>query len=234
MNVHLPVPAIVLYQYYSDWVWWRTRIRPLAGPKTSDQLRSHLKKGVLCSPSRTVGAHLGSKVMGMSLETAPGLRNWVHMCKMLVLNPNMSDPEVLDQQFGPYANINNHLFTDFSIRCRCTPAYSMLNVKESELRSVWRRLLMIYHESAPGFDVRPWDRPPPTPRGHMTSPSYNKAGFDHCAVCAPPSSVSAWRPAPPSWPWGWCLSVSSFIPPCGPPLAPSKSRMTALVSSPPL
>lgn len=46
-----------------------------------------------------------------------------------------------------------------------------------------------------------------------------------------PPSVSVWRPAPPSWLWGWCPSVYSFIPPCGQTRAPSKSHLKALVSS---
>lgn len=50
------------------------------------------------------------------------------------------------------------------------------------------------------------------------------------SVLTPPS-VSVWRPAPPSWPWGWCPSVYSFTRPCGRKPAASKSRMIALVSS---
>lgn len=157
---------------------------------------------------------------------------------MLVLNPNMSNSEVLDQQFGLFANLNDHLFTDFSIRCRFTPD-SMLNIKESGFWSAWTHLLMINRKTVPSFDGTLRPTSPHAPRTHNITVSpykhnvIKKAGLTHRAVCSPPSSVSVWQPAPPSWPWGWCLSVSSFIPPSGRPLAPSKSRMTASVSSRP-
>lgn len=43
------------------------------------------------------------------------------------------------------------------------------------------------------------------------------------------ATVSAWQPAPPSWPWGWCPSACSSTPPPGPPPGPFRSHMTALV-----
>lgn len=74
----------------------------------------------------------------------------------------------------------------------------MLNVKESDLWSVCTHLLTIYHKSAPSFDVGPWDRPPPTPHGHMTSlfdhtnaMSFNNAGLTKlCCLRCPFLSIS--------------------------------------------